>query len=55
MVGVGVISYINTPKGLKVGKCVWALKISDSMKRRFYGTRKEAEENNAFAKYATKM
>jgi len=25
------------------------------MKRRFYGTRKEAEENNAFAKYATKM
>lgn len=55
MVGVGIISYINTPKGLKVGKCVWALKIVDSMKRRFYGTRKDAEENNAFKKYNTKM
>ena len=35
--------------------CAYALELSDSMKRRFYGTRKEAEENNAFAKYATKM
>lgn len=41
MVGVGIISYINTPKGLKVGNCVWASKIVDSMKKRFYSSRKE--------------
>lgn len=38
MIGAGIISYINTPKGLKVGTCVWASKISDYMKNRFYST-----------------
>lgn len=55
MVGVGIISYINTPRGLKVGNCVWASKVADSLKNKFYGSRKDKEENKAFVKYATKI
>merc|ERR1711912_98534 len=36
MVGVGIVGYIETPRGLRAFKTVWAEHISDECKRRFY-------------------
>merc|ERR1711884_350347 len=36
MVGVGIVGYIETPRGLRAFKTVWAEHISDEAKRRFY-------------------
>merc|ERR1711884_866527 len=36
MVGVGIVGYIETPRGLRAFKTIWAEHISDEAKRRFY-------------------
>ena len=36
MVCVGVVGYIETPRGLRALKTVWAAHISEECKRRFY-------------------
>merc|ERR1711893_26671 len=36
MVGVGVVGYIETPKGLRTFKTVWAEHLSEECRRRFY-------------------
>lgn len=36
MVVVGVVGYIETPKGLRVFKTVWAEHLSEDCRRRFY-------------------
>lgn len=58
MVGMGVIGYINTPKGLRPHKVVWANHIADIAKNRFYKSRydpanEEKQKKNAFTKYET--
>merc|ERR1711953_307051 len=37
MVGVGIVGYVETPRGLRTLKTVWAAHISDEARRRFYG------------------
>ena len=36
MIGVGIVGYIETPRGLRAFKTVWTEHISDECKRRFY-------------------
>ena len=36
MVGVGLVGYIETPRGLRAFKTVFAQHISDECRRRFY-------------------
>ena len=36
MIGIGVVGYINTPRGLRCFKTIFAEHISDECKRRFY-------------------
>ena len=36
MMVVGVVGYIETPRGLRVLKTIWAEHISEDCKRRFY-------------------
>ena len=36
MVCVGVVGYINTPRGMRAFKTVWAEHLSEECKRRFY-------------------
>ena len=36
IVVVGLVGYIETPKGLRTFKTVWAEHLSDECKRRFY-------------------
>lgn len=36
MVVVGVVGYIETPRGMRALKTVWAEHISDECRRRFY-------------------
>lgn len=36
MVGVGLVAYVETPRGLRTFKTLWAEHISDEAKRRFY-------------------
>merc|ERR1711936_1251426 len=51
MVGVGIVGYIETPRGLRAFKTVWAEHISDEAKRRFYknwgSSKKKAFTKNA--------
>merc|ERR1739845_51183 len=35
-VGVGIVGYVETPRGLRAFKTIWAEHISDEAKRRFY-------------------
>ena len=36
MIGIGVVGYIETPRGLRCLKTVYAEHLSDECKRRFY-------------------
>jgi large subunit ribosomal protein L3e len=36
MVVVGVVGYVETPRGLRSLTTVWAEHLSDELKRRFY-------------------
>jgi large subunit ribosomal protein L3e len=50
MVGVGIVGYKETPKGLKAVTTVWADHISDGAKRRFYKNWNRSKKR-AFGKY----
>jgi len=50
---VGVIGYIETPKGLRSLKTIWAEHISDECRRRFYRNWYKSKKK-AFTKYAKK-
>merc|ERR1711941_103337 len=36
MVGVGIVGYVETPRGLRAFKAIWGEHISDECRRRFY-------------------
>ena len=48
---VGLVGYIETPRGLRALSTVWAQHISDELKRRFYKNWQLAKKK-AFSKYA---
>jgi len=50
---VGVVGYIETPKGLRALTTVWASHLSDEVKRRFYKNWYRSKKK-AFTKYAKK-
>jgi large subunit ribosomal protein L3e len=54
MVVVGVVGYIDTPKGLRVLKTVFAQHLSDEVKRRFYKNWYKSKKK-AFTKYAKRI
>ncbi|TQS32967.1 hypothetical protein Golomagni_06703, partial [Golovinomyces magnicellulatus] len=51
MVAVGVVGYIETPRGLRSLTTVWAEHLSDEVKRRFYKNWYKSKKK-AFTKYA---
>ncbi|KAH7641993.1 ribosomal protein L3 [Dermatophagoides farinae] len=53
MVVVGVVGYIETPKGLRPFKTVWAEHLSEECRRRFYKNWYKSKKK-AFSKYAKK-
>ena len=53
MVIVGLVGYMNTPKGLKAVTTVWAEHLGEEMRRRFYKNWYHSK-NKAFTKYVKK-
>ena len=53
IVVVGIVGYIETPRGLKTLTTAWSQHLSDSCKRRFYRNWVRSK-NKAFTKYETK-
>jgi len=53
MVIVGVVGYVETPRGLRSLTTVWAEHLSDEVKRRFYKNWYKSKKK-AFTKYAAK-
>ncbi|CAG8555180.1 11708_t:CDS:2 [Acaulospora colombiana] len=53
MVIVGVVGYVETPRGLRTLTTVWAEHLSDEVKRRFYKNWYRSKKK-AFTKYAKK-
>ncbi|KAL8669281.1 MAG: hypothetical protein Q9168_006122 [Polycauliona sp. 1 TL-2023] len=53
MVVVGIVGYIETPRGLRSLTTVWAEHLSDEVKRRFYKNWYKSKKK-AFTKYAKK-
>jgi large subunit ribosomal protein L3e len=53
MVVVGVVGYVETPRGLRALTTVWAEHLSDEVKRRFYKNWYRSKKK-AFTKYAKK-
>jgi large subunit ribosomal protein L3e len=53
MVVVGVVGYVETPRGLRTLTTVWAEHLSDEVKRRFYKNWYKSK-HKAFTKYAKK-
>jgi large subunit ribosomal protein L3e len=53
LIVIGVVGYIETPKGLRTIGTVWAQHISDEARRRFY-RRWYTSKKKAFTKYAKK-
>jgi len=53
MIAVGVVGYIETPRGLRSLTTVWAEHLSDEVKRRFYKNWYKSKKK-AFTKYAKK-
>merc|ERR1712139_555722 len=51
MIVVGVVGYIETPRGLRTLTTVWAGHLSDELKRRFYKSWYKSKKK-AFTKYA---
>jgi large subunit ribosomal protein L3e len=54
MVIVGVVGYIQTPKGLRTFKTVFAEHLSEDCRRRFYKNWYKSKKKKAFTKYAKK-
>ena len=55
MVIVGMVGYIETPKGLRALTTVWTNHISDECKRRFYKNWYASKNHKAFSKYAKRF
>jgi large subunit ribosomal protein L3e len=53
MVVVGVVGYVETPRGLRTLTTVWAQNLNDEVKRRFYKTWHKSKQK-AFTGYAKK-
>merc|ERR1712077_175454 len=53
MMSVGVVGYIDTPRGLRALKTVWAEHIGEEAKRRFYKNW-SGSKKKAYTKYSTK-
>merc|ERR1712093_898773 len=53
MVAVGVVGYVETPRGLRSLTTVWVEHLSDEVKRRFYKNWYRSKKK-AFTKYAKK-
>eukprot|EP00331_Platyophrya_macrostoma_P031670 CAMPEP_0176458072 /NCGR_PEP_ID=MMETSP0127-20121128/32366_1 /TAXON_ID=938130 /ORGANISM="Platyophrya macrostoma, Strain WH" /LENGTH=346 /DNA_ID=CAMNT_0017848553 /DNA_START=212 /DNA_END=1252 /DNA_ORIENTATION=+ len=53
VVVVGIVGYIETPRGLRALTTVWAEHLSDQLKRRFYKNWVNSKKK-AFAKYSAK-
>merc|ERR1712227_547244 len=53
MVAIGVVGYIDTPRGLRALKTVWAEHIGEEAKRRFYKNWSQSKKK-AFTKSCTK-
>jgi large subunit ribosomal protein L3e len=53
MVVVGVVGYVETPRGLRTLTTVWAQHLDDSLKRRFYKSWYRSKKK-AFTRYAKK-
>merc|ERR1719239_782133 len=53
MIAVGVVGYIETPRGMRALKTVWAEHIGEECKRRFYKNRSQSKKK-AFTKSCTK-
>lgn len=53
MIGVGLVGYVETPKGLRSMTTVWAHHLSEEVKRRFYKNWHKAKRK-AMTKYAKK-
>ncbi|KAL5373109.1 60S ribosomal protein L3 [Paraphaeosphaeria sporulosa] len=53
MIAVGLVGYIETPRGLRSLTTVWAEHLSDEVKRRFYKNWYKSKKK-AFTKYAKK-
>jgi large subunit ribosomal protein L3e len=53
MVAVGIVGYIETPRGLRSLTTVWAEHLGDEVKRRFYKNWYKSKKK-AFTKYAKK-
>jgi large subunit ribosomal protein L3e len=54
MVVVGIVGYAETPQGLRALKTVWAGKLADQVKRRFYKNWYRAKKK-AFTKYSARL
>jgi len=54
MVVVGVVGYIQTPKGLRTFKTVFAEHLSEDCRRRFYKNWYKSKKKKAFTKYSKK-
>ena len=53
MIAVGLVGYVETPRGLRSLTTVWAEHLSDELKRRFYKNWYKSKKK-AFTKYAKK-
>jgi len=53
MIAIGVVGYVETPRGLRSLTTVWAEHLSDEIKRRFYKNWYKSKKK-AFTKYAKK-
>jgi len=53
MVGIGLVGYVETPRGLRTLKTIWAQHIGDEAKRRFYKNW-GASKKKAFSKNSDK-
>ena len=53
MIAIGLVGYIETPRGLRSLTTIWAEHLSDELKRRFYKNWYKSKKK-AFTKYAKK-
>lgn len=51
MIVVGLVGYIDTPRGLRALTTVWANKLDRNTLRRFYKNWMNSKKKRAFAKY----
>lgn len=51
MIVVGLVGYIDTPRGLRALTTVWANKLDRNTLRRFYKNWMSSKKKRAFAKY----